>query len=331
MAIVSPSSALAGEFPHVHELGLQRLRDAFDLEPVEYPTTRTPGSPEERARDLMDAFTDPTIAAVMATIGGDDQITVLRHLDMDLVGSHPKRFFGYSDNTNFLNALVHSGVVGFHGGSTMVHLGRPGGLHPTTERSLRSAIFGVQHFAIEPAERFANHPLAWTDPANLERTQPMRRASPWEWSGASGRISARLWGGCLEILDWTAQVGRWIAPAEHYAGSVLFIETSEEHPSAEYVFRTLRNLGERGVLGVLAGVLAARPNSEPMGESRSDDEVRGYEREQAVAVRRAVETYNPGALVVTGLEAGHTDPQVILPLGGVVDIDGDDHTIHVRY
>lgn len=100
VAIVSPSSGLPGMFPHVHELGIRRLIE-FDLVPVEYPTTRMKGSsPIARADDLMAAFADPTIKAVMATIGGDDQITVLRHLDPDVIRAHPKPFFGYSDNTN---------------------------------------------------------------------------------------------------------------------------------------------------------------------------------------------------------------------------------------
>ena len=52
--------------------------------PVEYPSTRHVGaSAEERANDLNAAFADPDIKAVMAVIGGDDQITVLPHLDAD--------------------------------------------------------------------------------------------------------------------------------------------------------------------------------------------------------------------------------------------------------
>jgi muramoyltetrapeptide carboxypeptidase LdcA involved in peptidoglycan recycling len=69
-------------FPEVHEIGMRVLRDQFGLIPVEYPTTRqVDASAQERARDLMAAFADPTVRAVLATIGGDDQITVLPHLD----------------------------------------------------------------------------------------------------------------------------------------------------------------------------------------------------------------------------------------------------------
>ncbi|HEX8346303.1 MAG TPA: LD-carboxypeptidase, partial [Actinoplanes sp.] len=76
VAVVSPSFAAPGAYPAVHELAMTRLRDAFGLEPVEYPTTRRlDASPEDRAADLMAAYADPAIRAVLATIGGDDQIT----------------------------------------------------------------------------------------------------------------------------------------------------------------------------------------------------------------------------------------------------------------
>jgi hypothetical protein len=40
VAIVSPSAGCANLFPWVYELGLQRLRDEFDLIPVEFPTAK---------------------------------------------------------------------------------------------------------------------------------------------------------------------------------------------------------------------------------------------------------------------------------------------------
>ena len=92
---MSPSFAAPGVFPAVHELAMERLRTDLDLVPVEFPTTRqTHASPMDRARDLLAAFGDPTITAVMATIGGDDQITVLTHLDPSIVAANPKPFFG---------------------------------------------------------------------------------------------------------------------------------------------------------------------------------------------------------------------------------------------
>ncbi len=330
VAVVSPSSALAGVYPHVHERGIGRLRDVFGLEPVEYPTTRRAGSPAERARDLMDAFGDDSIAAVMATIGGDDQITVLPHLDLPRMAQSPKRFFGYSDNTNLLGALVHSGCVAYHGGSTMVHLGRAGEMHPITEVSLGAALEGGR-YRLEEADRFTNHPEGWNDPDPPEGEPPSRPASAWSWHGREAAVTGRLWGGCLEILDWTLAVGRWVAPAPYYRGSILFVETSEEMPSATWVFRTLRNLGERGILRELAALLVARPMSEPFGKAASDAEVLAIETEQREAVQMALAAYHPDLPLVYGVDAGHTDPQQILPLGAEATVDPGERSITVEY
>ena len=77
-------------------------------------------TPQERADDIHAAFADPDIKAVIASIGGDDQITVLPLLDRELIRANPKPFFGFSDNTNLLGYLWNTGIVGYHGASVMM-------------------------------------------------------------------------------------------------------------------------------------------------------------------------------------------------------------------
>jgi muramoyltetrapeptide carboxypeptidase LdcA involved in peptidoglycan recycling len=101
IAVLSSSWGGQAGFPLPFELGLARLRDEFGLRPVEYPTSRAArASPAERAKDLHSAFGDPEIKAVLTSIGGEDEIKVLRHLDPEVLAANPKPFFGYSDNTN---------------------------------------------------------------------------------------------------------------------------------------------------------------------------------------------------------------------------------------
>ena len=95
VAVVSPSFAAPGVAPAIHEQGLTRLAALTGLVPIEYPTTRRIGaSPIDRARDVNRAFSDPRVRAVVATIGGEDQITVVPHLDADAVRADPKPFVG---------------------------------------------------------------------------------------------------------------------------------------------------------------------------------------------------------------------------------------------
>jgi len=111
IAVLSPSGRSAAHFPMPLDLGLERLRQ-LGVAPLEYPTTRAPdASPAERAHDIHAAFADARIKAVFATIGGEDQLKVLAHLDAELLARHAKPFFGYSDNTNLHLFLWNLGIV----------------------------------------------------------------------------------------------------------------------------------------------------------------------------------------------------------------------------
>ncbi|WP_217254286.1 S66 peptidase family protein [Streptomyces sp. AC602_WCS936] len=333
VAVISPSSGLPGLFPRPYELGLERLRTEFGLEPVEYPATRKMGStPAERAADIHAAFADPGIKAVMASIGGDDQITVLPLLDRELIRANPKPFFGLSDNTNLLAYLRNTGIVGYHGASVMVELGRPVAMHPQTADSLRAALFTSGPYELRPAERFNAVNRDWADAATFEAEPSMRTGSGWSWVNADRVVEGRTWGGCLEILAWLLMADREVArdPAE-YEGGVLLLETSEEMPSAAEVFRTLRNMGERGLLGRFSALLMARPKTWSFERPNSPEEGDRYAAQQREAVLRAMRVYAPEATIVFDVDFGHTDPQVVVPYGGTVRVDGPARRITVTY
>jgi len=331
VAVVSPSAGSPGLYPDVYELGLRRLRDTFGLEPVEYPTTRVMGAPAEaRAADLHAAFADPTITAVLASIGGDDQITVLRHLDADLLRENPKPFFGYSDNTNLLAYLFDLGIVGYHGGSIMVHLGRRGRLHPSHEASLRAALFESGWHELTPPKEWTDEYGDWADVPALAVESPMFPSEGWSWHNADGVVDGRSWGGNIEIISWLLQVGR-VQPSETFAGGVLFLETSEEMPRTEDVYRTLRNMGERGLLEQFPAVLVGRPQAWSREKRESAAEKKQYADGVRSAFERALASYNPSALLVLNLDIGHTDPQLIVPYGGTIRVDGPSRRISVRY
>lgn len=332
VAVVSPSFAAPGKFPAVHELAMRRLRDELGLEPVEYPTTRRLGaSPQDRATDLMAAFADPDIHAVLATIGGDDQIGVLPFLEPAVVCADPTPFVGYSDNTNLLNWLWNLGVASYHGGSTMVHLGRGGGLHPVSAGSLRTALLTGGDVDLHPVERFNEVELGWSDPAALEHEAPTQPSPGWIWHQPDQVVTAPTWGGNLEILHWNLAANRWIRPVEDYAGCVLLLETSEEMPSAQEVFRMLRNAGERGLLAQFPAILVGTAKASSFTHRTTPDERHAYRTRQRESILRALEHYNPTAMAVFNVDIGHTDPQWVLPYGGTVTVDGPARRITAHY
>ncbi len=324
VGVVSPSWAGPQHFPRVFDLGLRRLRD-WELEPVETPTTRVQGTPAERARDLMAAFADPTTTAVLASIGGDDQIALLKHLDPLVLLANPKPFFGYSDNTNLHNYLFSLGIPSFHGGAVMVQLARAGRVHPVTEASLRAALFTTGPWELpSPVGTTDVHGDWETDDLAVE--PPVFPAEPWSWHGPSTAVTGPLWGGNLEILSWTLGVGRHLQ--DGYRGHVLFLETSEEMPSADEVYRFLRVMGERELLQQFTGLIFARPKA---WTPDRPDERKSYTADQEAAVLRAMAEYSPAVPVVLGVDAGHTDPMVVMPIGQDVTLDPVAGRITVTY
>ncbi|QSB04756.1 S66 family peptidase [Natronoglycomyces albus] len=338
IAVISPSQGLPGALPLPFELGLKRLREDFDLEPVEYPTTRKMGSSaQERAADIHAAFADPDIAGVIASIGGDDQITVLPHLVGELLQANPKQFYGFSDCTNLLVYLERLGIVGYHGATVMTAFGRPGAMHPMTEESLRAAMFTGGAFALTAAEEVNDRDRDWGDESTFDEPPSMFVSGGWQWHNAnpeqrqSPLIEGRSWGGNLEIVSWLAMANRYLPEPEELSGRVLFFETSEELPDDKTVYRTLRNLGERGFLQQCAALIMGRPKTWSFVRTLSHTQSNKYRAAQHKAVLAAMGEYAPHAPVVLDVDLGHTDPQLVIPYGGTIRLDLERKTITVEY
>ncbi|HIW62049.1 MAG TPA: LD-carboxypeptidase [Candidatus Stackebrandtia excrementipullorum] len=330
VAIVSPSSGLPEILPLPFELGLKRLKDDFGLIPVEYPTTRRMGSsPTDRAADIHAAFADPAIKAVISSIGGDDQITVLPHLDAELLRANPKPFYGFSDCTSLLAYLADLGIVGYHGGAVMTAFGRPVSMHPLTEASLRAAMFDGGRYGLRESGDFSDMGRDWADRATFDEAPQMLPGTGWEWHGDRRVVTGTSWGGCLEVMAWMLMADRCI-PAD-VTGAILFFETSEEMPTATEVYRILRSIGERGMLAEAGALLFGRPKAWSFDNQTDEAGRDAFVSEQRDAVLRAVGEYAPGLPVVLGIDIGHTDPQLILPYGGQITVDSVERSIVVAY
>ncbi len=332
VAVLSPSFAAPAIAPAVHEQAMERLTEITGLVPVEYPTTRKlDASVEDRAADLNGAFGDPQIRAVLAVIGGEDQITVVPHLNADLVRRDPKPFVGYSDNTNILNWLWTNGVAGYYGGSTQVQLGPGPHVDPIHEQSLRAALLsGGRLELVEPGES-EDIGRDWNDPRALSEFGDREPTDPWAWAGPAKSVTGRTWGGCIEVLQWILTAGRFPADPAEVGSGVLLLETSEELIPAREFGWILRSLGERGLLAAVDAVVVARPPTSDFTVKPSPDERRAKREEQRDAAISIVGRYNPDAVIVVGPPFGHTRPQWIVPYGGLMTVDGSSRRLFADY
>lgn len=332
VAVLSPSFAAPGFAPEVHEQAMARLQETTGLVPVEYPTTRELGAtPQARAKDLNAAFADPEIRAVLATIGGEDQITVVPHLDPELVRADPKPFLGYSDNTNLLNWLWTNAVGGFYGGSTQVQLGPGPGLDDIHARSLRAALLTGERLEITEPGESEDFGRDWKDPAALTKHGDREPTEPWSWAGPERSVTGRTWGGCIEVLQWLLAAGRFPSDPTVLDGGVLLLESSEELIPAREFGWIVRSLGERGVLAAVDAVVVARPPTSSFEVHPTPDQRAARRAEQRDTAIATLQRYNPDAVVVVGVPFGHTRPQWILPYGGEVTVDGANRQIVSDY
>ncbi|TQL70119.1 muramoyltetrapeptide carboxypeptidase LdcA involved in peptidoglycan recycling [Nocardioides albertanoniae] len=332
VAVLSPSFAAPAVAPAIHEQAMERLAAVTGLVPVEYPTTRKLGATaQERAADVNAAFADPEIRAVLATIGGEDQITVIPHLDADLIRKDPKPFLGHSDNTNLLNWLWTNGVAGFYGGSSQVHLGPGPGLDPIHEASLRAALLTGESLEISEPGESEDIGHDWNDPRALTEYGERDKTEPWTWAGPARAVTGRTWGGCIEIVQWALTAGRFPADPGVLDGGVILLETSEERiPAREFAWIT-RSLGERGLLEAIDAVVVGRAATSDFEHKPSAEERATLRAEQRDAAIETVARYNSDAVVVVGPPFGHTRPQWIVPYGGEMTVDGTTQRIWADY
>lgn len=330
VAILSPSFAAPGMWPHVYELGLKNLREVFGLEPVDFPATKKLGaSAEERTKDLVDAFESKEVKAVITSLGGNDQVTYIKNLSPESFRANPKPFFGFSDNTHFANFLWLQGIPSFYGAALFTQFALKK-VDAFTEKYIRYAFFESGERELEASPVYNDVGLDWNDPANLEKEHLYEPNDLWQWDGETS-AEGILWGGCIESIDELLRHGIQIPSLEDFENVILFTESSEEIPSADYVFRVYRALGERGILERVRGILVGRPKAWEFDKQKNAEEKKEYRKAQREAVLKAVRQYNKTIPVVQNMDFGHTNPQIALPYGGRMRIDSAEKKIFATF
>lgn len=331
IAILSPSKGIPGIFPGVFERGLQRLRDLFGLVPVEYPTTRDmKASNEDKARDLHQAFKDISISCIFCSIGGEDELQLLKLLDPSIVRNNPKRFLGFSDNTNIHIFMWNLGIVTYYGGSILVQLAREPSVHPFTRESLSLAMFSHGKYQVDAAAEFTDEDKDWGNPSAPIPT--MYSNSGWKWiNNRKQVIEGITWGGNLAVMLEHLATNKHILANEEYRDMILYLETDEELQSDVYVYRMLMCMGERGLLRMFSALLMGRPKAWSLECPNDAAAKKLFVGKQENAVTKAVQHYHPGMLVILNMDFGHTDPHLVIPNGGQIYINGGNETIFMTY
>jgi muramoyltetrapeptide carboxypeptidase len=301
IAIVAPAGPMSVEevqrgARHLESLGFRvRLPENIDRQHRFFA-----GTDEVRGAELMAAFEDGEVDALFAARGGYGAMRILDSLDYEVIKANPKILIGYSDITA-LHTAIHqrTGLVTFHGPNIQGGTGATNGLTPFSRHYLWRALR-------QDEQGSAGYALLTALPGNGGQ-EP---AIPPLDSLSSGVARGRLVGGNLSVVH--ALMG---TPYElETSGKVLFLEDIGEAPyRVDRMLQTLKLAGKLGNLkGVLLGSFTRRAEEDTSGETTSIDQV--------------VKEYfgELGIPVVTRFPAGHQSNNATLPIGGLVEINGDE-------
>jgi len=318
VAVLSPSWGGPSQVPHVFDLGLRNIEREYGWKIKEFETARmdaevTYANPKIRAEDLNRAFADPEVSAIIASIGGDDSVRILPYLDLDTILANPKILMGYSDTAVITSFLCTHGLVTYNGPSIMAGFAQMRYLPDAFAAHIREFLTDpVDRYAYRPYLTWSDHYIPWVTPGYDGQTTPLTENEGWRWLQGSGTKTGHLFGGCIEVFEFVKGTRFWPKDG-FFKEKILFFETSEDKPSVSNVKYMLRNYGSMGVLDQIKGIL--------FGRARSYSDAEKAELDKMIIQVVAGEFGRSDMPIISNMDFGHTDPQLIMPLGILAEID----------
>ena len=255
-----------------------------------------------RVEDLHEAFLDPSVDAILATIGGFNCNELLPYLNYDLIAQNSKIFCGYSDTTALLNAIYAKTGIQTYMGPSYSSFKMKEGQEYQSQSWLKAVT--QDDYDLVPSKEWSSDP--WYDP-----TQP-RHFMPTEWKVYNaGKASGTIIGGNLSTFSLLR--GTPYAPqAENY---ILFLEEAEEDDYIEFARH-------------LAALLQSYPNPQAVIIGRFPKEC-----EMTEEILLAILDKHPllkNIPVLYDLDFAHTQPLFTITIGAQATLDTDEMVIHVK-
>ena len=323
VAMVSLSWGGLGDtkFKHKFYIAKKRLEDEFGLELFEMPHALSGSKyveehPEDRAKDLMDAFADPSVKAIFCAIGGNDTIRTLPYIDFDVIRENPKIFMGYSDTTINHFMMHKAGLVSFYGPTVMCEFGEYVKMFDYTKDADNSILFdNTPNFEIKSSPEWCRERIEWDEKnINVGKTL-IPETHGYELLQGNGLVTGQLLGGCIDVFPMAFDTSIW--PTD-WDDKILLLETSEDKPSPDFVYDILNNLGKQGIYNKVKGIIFGKPYEEM------------YYEEYKEILRKVLSEYHRNDLpVLYNINIGHAFPNGILPLGTDVTVDFDNKKIYL--
>ncbi|PPQ96391.1 hypothetical protein CVT26_004993 [Gymnopilus dilepis] len=328
IAILSPSARLNNLLPKRVSLAIGFFSSlGFKVKLNDKPLSRTATlkeSIEQRVKEIHEAFIDPEVQAIVCSLGGPNCNELLNHLDYNLIKANPKILCGFSDITYLHYALyTQSDLRTFYGPTALTQFAEfPSPLDTTASHFMK--------ILTNPSNSPGNFPLSkeytdesatqhWFTPNDLKVARPMKPNSGWRWV-RRGKAKGIMFGGTLPLV---VRLGGTPFDLPSYNDVILLLELPEGEPWEDHPAYPILNakaeicdLANRGIFQQIAGLVLGRSFgfTEDMNTDFEDHVV------QVIEVVGRSEGECP---VLAGVDVGHTDPMVTVPLGAKAELDSE--------
>ena len=317
IATISPSWGCAGS-PRIrwkYNLGTERLRE-LGLNVVAAPnsmkgTSYLDQNPQARAEDIMWAFENNDLKAIIANIGGNDSVRILPYLNSEVIMQNPKILCGYSDVMTLHLYCWRLGLSTFYGDNLLTTVAEAQHWHPYSRYWFEKTLFDPSPVGkIMPSPDWSFSKNHHTDKSYVKDYIPNRGHIRVQ---GQGKVHGHLFGGHGGLMEYEKDSGITLQ-ASDFENAILFYEDIPEIWSTDYLKYFFGWLGECGYLQKLSGVI--------IGRMCSPEPFEPY----AKAIREVVsDKFGLTELpIMYGVNFGHSSPICVLPYGAMAELDMDD-------
>ncbi len=317
IGICTPSWSGPGEYPHVFQYGVKKIKDIMEMDVIysEHALDKGFVGYKDRAGDINELFANQDVGFICSSIGGDDSVNIIPFLDLDIIRNNPKPMMGFSDTTTLLLYLkINCNTPTIYGPSIMSGFSEPSGISVDMIKQMKDLFFtDINTYVYRGYDQYIEGYNQWDNIDKfLDSKPPVKKYEGWNVLN-SRNIKGEIYGGCLEVIKIMKDRKIFPEDANFWNSKILFLETSEQVPTLEYIIKELTDYHDRGILSKITGLIFGQFTY--------------YSNEDKEKINDGIKNFilddlnYKNMLLVTNLNFGHVRPQWPLLMGSVIEID----------
>jgi len=309
-------------FPHRYDQAVEAVNEiGLNVKPAKNALKSSgyvSSSIQDRVEDIHAMFSDPSVSAIICSIGGNHSNQLLQYLDYDLIAKNPKPFIGYSDITVLHYALLKfANLQTFYGPCLITQFGEYTEVFDFTLAHFVKTLFDKESGPVTPSQFYTDELLDWTQKLDLSRARTMTINKGYEWANP-GNVKGKIIGGCLGSLNHLLGTKYWIDPAN----MIFFLDIPESEPGKGMkipdVDAYLTDLDNCEVFSVITGLIVGR--------------LYGYSEGEELLVKTLLRRFTSDKPypVLLDVDFGHTDPIITIPYLAQAEINSASNSFSIH-